>query len=165
MKLNKAKLIETARLGIIRARENQVTWDRQVDEAEKRHEQRWKDSQVEKWRPFRDKLTKALKDGSHITMADIPLVLDRYTNGYNNNPVWERFNRGTWKSEYGGKQTWSASHNYGPRPVDQIGKFEMLAEFLETVEDEIVTIGQLQSVGFRNLEKLFTAATSGFWAD
>lgn len=166
MKLDKEKLLVAVRNGIVHARSIQVDWDRRVDEAEAQWEITWREKKLPQWREFRDKLTKALRDGSHVTEEDLPISLSSYSEDRKRNPLYRPFNRGRWVTRYqGSKPEWVATHNLGPRPVDQVGKFEVLIDFLETINDSEVTTGQLQSAGFRNLEKLFTAATHGYWED
>lgn len=162
MKLNRLKLIELVQGAINACEGAQQTWDENVAAAEKAWEKTWRDSQVGQWRPFRDKLTKALKDGSHVTRADLPLVLPRYSGDPIEGPLYRPFNRGRYKTSYGKQSNdWYADHGFGPRPVTQKNDFETILVFLEMVDEEVITTGQLQQSGFRNLEKLVSAATSG----
>ncbi len=162
MKPNRLKLIELVQGAIAACEGAQADWDRDVAAAEAEWEKRWKNSLVQQWRPFRDKLTKALKDGSHITREDLPIVLPRYSGDPIQGPIYRPFNRGRYKNSYGKQPSdWVADHNFGPRPVTTKNDFETVLVFLEMIEEEIVTSGQLQAAGFRNLEKLVSAATSG----
>lgn len=168
MKLNRLKLIELVKGAIAAAEAGQVQWDKDVAAAEVAWEKRWKESHLPKWRPFRDKLTKALKDGSHITIADIPLVLPSYRSDPIEGPLYRPFNRGRYKPNYGNHnrpEDWYADHKFGMRPVTEKETFETVLLFLEMVEEETLTTGQLQQVGFRNLEKLISAAGAGGWND
>jgi hypothetical protein len=162
MKLNTAKLAETARNGIFRAQADQIKWDDNVDAAEAEWEEQWRTVGVEQWRAFRDTLTKALKSGAPITKDQMPVIPDRYSD--DRGPFYRPFNRGRRKNNGYPDGQFTADHPYGPRPVLQIAAFEQLIEFLETVEDETVTTSQLERVGFRSLNKLFEAAANGHWS-
>lgn len=162
MKLNRLKLVELVQGAITACEGAQVTWDENVAAAEAKWEKDWKAHKVGQWRPFRDLLTKALKDGTHVTKADLPLVLPNYSGDPIKGPLYRPFNRGRYKNNWGKQPSdWYADHDFGPRPVTQKNDFETVLVFLEAVEEETITTGQLQSVGFRNLEKLISAATSG----
>lgn len=162
MKLNRLKLIELVQGAITACDAAQKTWDEDVTAAEAAWEKTWKTSKVGQWRTFRDKLTKALKDGSYIVIADLPISKGPYSGDPWEGPIYRPFNRGRYKTNYGKQPNdWYADHKFGPRPVTQKNDFETVLVFLEMIEEEVITTGQLQSTGFRNLEKLVSAATSG----
>lgn len=165
MLLNKQKLIEAIDSGIERAKQEQVEWDANVDQAERDWEQRWRDHGLPALRPLRDMLTAALKSKAHITRADLEEYIyfpgsydDKKGKGY-----YTPFNRGYFRKNY--ENRWVASHNYGPRPVLKITAFETLKDFLAVVAEDTVSSAQLEKAGFRNLSKLFDAAANGYWAD
>lgn len=156
MQLNREKLIGAARAGIDRAHAQQDEWDRKVTAVELAYEESWVKYKLPQWREFRDVLTKALRTGGHITVDMVPVSSDY---GSLKGPVYKPFNRG----RVNRSQQWEADHQFGRRPVPAIDQFESLISFLEAVEDDTVSTTQLERAGFRNLNKLFTAAANGFW--
>lgn len=165
MKLNRLKLIEVAKSGLEKAKSKRVDYDKQVDAAEAVWEKRWKTEGVQQWRPLRDKITRALKTKEPITVTDLPIRVTNYIDETATKALYRPFNRGYFKNAYqGSRGTWVADHDFGPPPTVETQAFEHLADFLEAVEEESVTSGQLENAGFRNLAKLWTAASQGYWA-
>lgn len=162
MNLNVETLINTCRNGIEIAKRAQVQWDADVDDAEAAWEHEWATVGIEKWRPLRDKITKALRTGGPIVAGDMPFQLDRYSNDYLGRAVYRPFNRGAIRSQHG-SGTWTADHEFGPRPVLKINGFEALIEFLGAITDKSISTAQLERAGFRNMSKLFEAAANGVW--
>jgi hypothetical protein len=164
VKLNRLKLIEVARSGLKKSQSQRDDWDKRVDDAEAAWERNWKTVGVEQWRPLRDKITKALKTKEPITANDLPIRITNYIDETTIKALYRPFNRGYYKNAYSGSRgTWTADHDFGPPPTVETQAFEHLADFLEAVEDETVTSGQIEHAGFRNMAKLWTAASQGYW--
>ncbi|URG17429.1 hypothetical protein Mbo2_059 [Rhodococcus phage Mbo2] len=161
MKLHVIKLQEAARDGIERAKQAQVEWDKNVDAAEAEHERQWKESTLPKWKPLRDKITKALRTGEPIVREDIPVRFAKYSDDVDSG-IYRPFNRGRKRHNFG-QNDWFADHEFGPRPVLKIAAFETLIDFLGSVAEDTVTTTQLERAGFRNMSKLFEAAANGYW--
>ncbi len=161
MNLNVEKLREACRSGIELAKQQQVEWDKNVDEAEAEWERAWREDILPQWKPFRDELTKAFKNGGHITREMIPVKFSEYSREELTG-VYRPFNRGKRRSGWG-NSAWVADHRFGPRPSLQITGFEALIDFLEAVADKTIATGQLERAGFRNMHKLFEAAANGVW--
>lgn len=161
MNLNVETLIRTCHEGIEIAQRRQVEWDKNVDAAEAAWENTWATVGVEKWRPLRDKITKALRTGGPIVIEDMPFTIDRYSDDSVGRAVYRPFNRGRVRSGYNNE--WTADHSFGRRPVLKINGFEALISFLGAVTDKSISTAQLERAGFRNMSKLFEAAANGVW--
>lgn len=162
MNLNVEKLIETCNQGIEIAQRRQIEWDENVDKAEAAWEQAWRERGVEKWRPLRDKITKALRTGAPILTDDLMVNTNEWDAGTKLEKLCYRpFNRGRVKDNY--EKSWTADHQYGRRPVLKIVGFEALIAFLGAVSDKTISTAQLEKAGFRNMSKLFEAAANGVW--
>lgn len=161
MNLNVETLIRTCHTGIEIAQRAQTEWDKNVDAAEAAWENTWATVGVEKWRPLRDKITKALRTGGPIVIEDMPFKNDRYSDDSVGRAVYRPFNRGRVRSGY--NNDWTADHEFGRRPVLKINGFEALIAFLGAVTDKSISTAQLERAGFRNMSKLFEAAANGVW--
>lgn len=161
MQLSVSVLRETCTHGIELAQSAQKDWDKNVDAAEAAWEEQWRKIGIERWRPLRDKISKCLRTGGHITTADMPFSIDRYSDDPIGKAVYRPFNRGRIKDNY--NNSFVADHDFGPRPVLKIRGFEALIDFLGAVTDKTISTSQLERAGFRNMHKLFEAAANGAW--
>lgn len=151
MKIIKQALLDVVNTTLDADEANAAEWKRAVEGWRERRKAAWLADKQPEWRALRDMLTASFKSGT---------------------PVTEKMLRDCLVSpgRYGGLYMTEHVYNEGASPPSeirgvrrkQVPKTDLLAlrDLLEAIEDETITDGQLQRLGFKNMAWVFRAAVT-----